>query len=263
MAFTLVEVLVVITIVSILAAMLLPVLIQARSAAIRTSCASNMRQMYIGLASYADDNGYFIPPVGVSDLPTRMYCTHLPSSITSDFRGLQKYWPGLVALCPGFARTPYYKQYRTTRFRWTAPGYNWLDIPKGTEVPTTNAVYLGYNVIHGSHLAGEIVSGKYAGDSSVRWGRDYPCSHSKGLWNNLTLFQCLSNNGNNISPYWQWFLQVAYYPWASFSHDPGRPQGMNWTAGDGRVKYVGLDKIFYEYSGWATVKPWGNRNDSY
>ena len=155
-AFTVTELLVVITIVSILAAMLLPVLIRARSAAIRISCASNMRQMYIGLASYADDNGRFIPPVGGSDLPTRMYCTHLPSSLTSDFRGLHKYWPGLVSLCPGFARTPYYKEYRSNRFRWTAPGYNWLDIPKGTEVPTTNAVYMGYNVIHGSHLAAEL-----------------------------------------------------------------------------------------------------------
>jgi prepilin-type N-terminal cleavage/methylation domain len=59
--FTLVELLVVITIISILAAILFPVFARVRENARRSSCVSNLKQLALGLMMYAQDNDGGLP----------------------------------------------------------------------------------------------------------------------------------------------------------------------------------------------------------
>lgn len=60
--FTLIELLVVIAIIAILAAILFPVFAQAREAARKTACISNLKQMGTGLMLYCDDYDQAIVP---------------------------------------------------------------------------------------------------------------------------------------------------------------------------------------------------------
>src|SRR5437764_5772899 len=63
--FTLIELLVVIAIIAILAAILFPVFAQARDAARRATCQSNLKQFGAAFAMYATDyDGYFPNPGG-------------------------------------------------------------------------------------------------------------------------------------------------------------------------------------------------------
>ena len=62
--FTLIELLTVVAIIAILAAMLLPALQQARGVAISVVCKSNLKQQFIGQSAYAMENDNLIPPIG-------------------------------------------------------------------------------------------------------------------------------------------------------------------------------------------------------
>jgi len=76
--FTLIELLVVIAIIAILAAILFPVFAQAREAARKASCTSNLKQIGLGLQMYQSDYEGMFPP------------SQLPSS------GANVSWPTMV-----------------------------------------------------------------------------------------------------------------------------------------------------------------------
>lgn len=67
-AFTLIELLVVIAIIAILAAILFPVFAQAKTAAKRTACLSNLRQIAVGNELYINDYDDCMPWIPDSDL---------------------------------------------------------------------------------------------------------------------------------------------------------------------------------------------------
>lgn len=64
LGFTLMELLVVVAIVAILAAIIMPVMLQAKEAARVTKCAENLRQLGAAITRYMDDhNGFGLPPL--------------------------------------------------------------------------------------------------------------------------------------------------------------------------------------------------------
>jgi prepilin-type N-terminal cleavage/methylation domain-containing protein/prepilin-type processing-associated H-X9-DG protein len=69
--FTLIELLVVIAIIAILAAILFPVFAKAREKARQITCASNLRQIGLGIMQYTQDNDEIYPATNV---PTNIDC---------------------------------------------------------------------------------------------------------------------------------------------------------------------------------------------
>ncbi len=61
-AFTLTELLVVIAVIAILAALLFPAISAAKAKAQRTACANNLRQINLGVRMYSDDSADKAPP---------------------------------------------------------------------------------------------------------------------------------------------------------------------------------------------------------
>lgn len=142
--FTLVELLVVIAVIALLAALLLPALSRAKRAADSTVCKSNLRQIAIGLRLYVNDFAAY-PRLA---MPPRSWADDLENYVGAK-------WPeqnqltngnGLVPrngvyACPGYNRIPGY--FRPTGMLAGSYGYNDDGVSAGPNDGLSDAVCLG------------------------------------------------------------------------------------------------------------------------
>jgi len=146
--FTLIELLVVIAIIAILAAILFPVFAQAKKAAQKSTCASQLNQIALGTLAYTNDNGDRFPPTGwtTGGWMDRVYpyirnrnVTHCPSMIREALPGNRLtgpiweapwvWWSGYGINCQSL-------------YTWNAATATWFGISSGqVKRPTHTELY--------------------------------------------------------------------------------------------------------------------------
>jgi prepilin-type N-terminal cleavage/methylation domain-containing protein len=136
--FTLVELLVVIGIIAVLVAMLLPALTRAREAAMRVSCASNLRNLTLAGFMYANEYRDWLP-----------WGCQQQFSVTGFYSNNYLYTWGPLNDGPGFRLRPYFKDLRITR----CPS-NDLDPP--FPLKTQSKIYSSYVLFSGGLLGSPV-----------------------------------------------------------------------------------------------------------
>jgi prepilin-type N-terminal cleavage/methylation domain-containing protein len=140
--FTLVELLVVIAIIALLIALLLPAMANARHAPIRVRCASNLHQLFLAYANYAQEYAGFLPNNETANANDLLWLNvKIKDTLVKDFGLVQNCFD-----CPAVSVVP-----RTTMYfpGWPSAGseYSWTNPVSsgagGLIVPT------GYNVMAG------------------------------------------------------------------------------------------------------------------
>ncbi len=123
-AFTLLEMLIVVAIVAMLAAILFPVFSRAREVGRRSTCQMNLRQIGIAFQQYTQDSDGWISPKTLGNATPRQISW--PSMLVPYIKNTQ------IFVCPS----------QTTNDVWTAPNPKFIDVNAGS---TKKPRYCGYS----------------------------------------------------------------------------------------------------------------------
>ena len=141
-AFTLIELLVVITIVSLLAAILLPVFASVRARSQQTVCVSNLRQLGLAVALYAQDNDDIVPLGGD---PGDIYTTEWQTALAGRYRTQAQQ----LRLLPEVLHP-----YTSSNELWHCPsdiGYDVADFAGSTALAAHPSAFEAYGCSYGYH----------------------------------------------------------------------------------------------------------------
>lgn len=149
--FTLLELLVVVAVIALLAALLLPALNKAKVMAMRISCVSNLRQVGQQTMFYVDDHNGYGPIVGNYDFANILAGADIVGGgVASDQRANQKSIKGIY-FCPASRLVPGCSTYKTSynptmsSTSIIVPGGGWYGSSSGTEIYTVTRRFPSIN----------------------------------------------------------------------------------------------------------------------
>jgi prepilin-type N-terminal cleavage/methylation domain-containing protein len=217
--FTLIELLVVVAIIAVLVAILLPALTSARDSAMRTVCATNLRQIGLGFGMYVNDYSVY---------PSSMYFSPTVVKTWDAFLTDLKYIPteGQYRCPADKAPIANYRTYANNAYiqRYWTPGNIWLYHQKWLSPDNLDA----FQVL-------------YTWRTITSWGWI-------GYWENrdLELSKILLATEKGGSPVRSWDNCEAYH-WDSMFGRIHRNGGTNVVFLDYHVEWLGPARVNYVY----------------